>query len=74
MGVTAFQAYMGMASLFIINDENEDKFKNYTGITDEIPIVIQDKRFDEQGRLVYSPTMMDIMMGYLGDKLQLTLH
>jgi suppressor of ftsI/bilirubin oxidase len=69
MGITALQAYMGIAGLFIVNDENEDRFKRGTGITDEVPILIQDKRFDEQGRLVYSPTMMDTMMGYLGNRI-----
>jgi len=71
MGITSFQAYMGLASLFLIEDENEDKFMSEYGISknEEIPLIIQDKRVNEYGKIVYEPTQMDWMMGFLGDKI-----
>ena len=69
-GLTAKQAYMGLASFFIVRDAEEEAFaKEFDlrlGETD-IPIVIQDKRLTHDGRLDYSPSRDDLMMGYLGD-------
>jgi FtsP/CotA-like multicopper oxidase with cupredoxin domain len=36
---------------------------------DDLPIMLQDKRFGRNGELVYAPTMMDIMHGFQGDTL-----
>jgi len=36
---------------------------------DDLPIVLQDKRFGRNGELVYAPSMMDIMHGFQGDTL-----
>ena len=36
------------------------------GVTD-LPLVIQDKQFDAQGKLVYRPNAHESMMGWLGD-------
>jgi FtsP/CotA-like multicopper oxidase with cupredoxin domain len=36
---------------------------------DDLPLVLQDKRFDRGGELVYEPTMMDLMHGFRGDTL-----
>ena len=69
-GLTAKQAYMGLASFFIVRDDEEEAFAKELdlrlGETD-IPIVIQDKRLTHAGRLEYSPSKDDLMMGYLGD-------
>ena len=69
-GRTAKQAYMGLASFFIVRDSEEEAFAKELdlrlGETD-IPIVIQDKRLTQDGRLDYSPSKDDLMMGYLGD-------
>jgi len=69
-GLTAKQAYMGLASFFIVRDDEEETFaKEFDfrlGETD-IPLVIQDKRITHDGRLDYSPSKDDLMMGYLGD-------
>ena len=69
-GRTAKQAYMGLASFFIVRDDEEEAFAKELdlrlGETD-IPLVIQDKRLTGDGRLEYSPSRDDLMMGYLGD-------
>jgi len=49
------QTYNGLASMFIIDDENSDALplpKTY-GV-DDIPVIVQDRLFDNLGRLVYS--------------------
>jgi FtsP/CotA-like multicopper oxidase with cupredoxin domain len=54
MGKTGEQVYRGLAGLFIIEDENSDGLgipKEY-GV-DDIPLVVQDRLFDEKGQLVY---------------------
>jgi FtsP/CotA-like multicopper oxidase with cupredoxin domain len=64
---TAKQAYMGLAGMFIINDPQEATLNLPSGER-EVPLVLGDKRFNADASLNYSPTMMDIMTGYLGDK------
>ena len=68
--LTAEQAYNGLASFFLVEDDDQ---RNLTkaldlqlGVTD-LPLVIQDKQFDAQGKLLYKPSMHDAMMGWLGD-------
>ena len=54
-GKTGEQVYRGLAGLIIIDDELADSLplpRRY-GV-DDLPIVIQDRTFDEQGGLVYS--------------------
>ncbi len=65
---TARQAYMGLAGMFIVNDPQEAALNLPSG-EQEIPLVLSDKRFKSDGSLNYNPTMMDIMTGYLGDKI-----
>ena len=68
--LTALQAYGGLASFFIVEDDDEQQLASALdlklGETD-LPLVIQDKRFNDAGKLVYQPSMMERMMGYLGD-------
>ena len=66
-GKTGEQTYRGLAGLIIIDDEMADSLplpRRY-GV-DDLPIVIQDRTFDEQGRLVYSLHDAD-EDGWLGD-------
>ena len=68
-GKTGEQTYRGLAGLIIIDDEVADSLplpRRY-GV-DDLPIVIQDRTFDEQGRLVYSLHDAD-EDGWLGDTL-----
>ena len=68
--LTAKQAYGGLASFFIVEDDDELQLARALdlklGETD-LPLVIQDKRFNAAGELVYQPSPMEKMMGYLGD-------
>ena len=66
-GKTGEQVYRGLAGLIIIDDELADSLplpRRY-GV-DDLPIVIQDRTFDKQGRLVYSLHDAD-EDGWLGD-------
>ncbi len=54
-GRTGHQVYHGLAGMIIIDDELSDSMdlpRRY-GV-DDLPIIIQDRTFDAQGRLVYS--------------------
>ena len=68
--LTAKQAYGGLASFFIVEDDDDLRLASALdlklGETD-LPLVIQDKRFNAAGELVYQPTSIEKMMGYLGD-------
>ncbi|MBI5473566.1 MAG: multicopper oxidase domain-containing protein [Ignavibacteriae bacterium] len=64
--LTAEQVYKGFAGLFIIDDDNEIPLGLPRGDFD-IPLVIQDRRSASQPQFTYSPTMIDVMNGYLGD-------
>jgi blue copper oxidase len=68
--LTAKQAYNGLASFFLVDDDDQRKLAKaldlQLGVTD-LPLVIQDKRFDAQGKLLYQPNAHDSMMGWLGD-------
>ncbi len=68
MGKTAEHVYKGLAGLIIVEDDESrtlDLPKRY-GI-DDIPLVLQDRRFDSAGQIDYSPSRMEIMRGYIGD-------
>ena len=68
--LTAEQAYNGLASFFLVEDDDQRRLAKTLdlrlGETD-LPLVIQDKRFDAQGKLLYRPNAHDVMMGWLGD-------
>jgi FtsP/CotA-like multicopper oxidase with cupredoxin domain len=66
--ITASQVYHGLAGAILVNDPEEQKL----GLPDgeyEIPIVIQDRLFDDNNQLVYASHMRDRMMGFYGDKI-----
>ncbi len=69
-GTSARQTYSGLAGFFIVEDEKERRLSKALdlelGETD-IPLLIQDKMFDEAGNFVYAPEPMDEEMGYEGD-------
>jgi FtsP/CotA-like multicopper oxidase with cupredoxin domain len=60
------ELYFGMAGGIVVNDEEEARLGLPSGEY-EIPVVIQDRRFDAQNQLVYGATMHDRMMGFYGD-------
>jgi len=65
---TAKQAYFGLASFFIVEDDDEVALREaldlQLGVTD-LPVVIQDKRLNQAGEFIYSPNPMEKMMGFL---------
>jgi blue copper oxidase len=68
--LTAKQAYSGLASFFLVEDDDQRRLTKTLdlklGETD-LPVVIQDKQFDADGKLRYQPNMHESMMGWLGD-------
>ncbi len=69
-GKTAPQVYSGLAGMMIVSDgADRDRGLPATYGVDDLPIVLQDKRFGRNGEVVYQPDMMDIMHGFQGDTL-----
>ncbi len=54
-GNSGHQVYRGLAGMIIIDDETSDSMElpRRYGV-DDLPVIIQDRTFDAQGRLVYS--------------------
>ncbi len=61
-GATAKQVYFGLAGAVIVNDDEEAALDLPSGEY-EVPLIIQDKQFDSDNQLVYSPTMHQRMVG-----------
>ena len=69
-GNTAKQVYGGLAGMMIVSDGGDsDRGLPETYGVDDIPLVLQDKRFGRNGALVYEPNMMDLMHGFQGETL-----
>jgi FtsP/CotA-like multicopper oxidase with cupredoxin domain len=60
------ELYHGLAGGLVVNDEEEAKLGLPSGEY-EIPVVLQDRRFDARNQLVWSDSMHDQMMGFYGD-------
>ena len=63
---TAKQVYHGLAGALFVHDEEEAALE-LPGGEFEIPIVIQDRLFDEHNQLIYVRNMHDRMTGFYGD-------
>jgi FtsP/CotA-like multicopper oxidase with cupredoxin domain len=70
---TGFQAYAGLAGLFLVSDEEESAAKLPSGEFD-VPLVIQDRTFNTANELVYMTSPMDQMSGVLGDRILVNGH
>ncbi|WP_431063986.1 multicopper oxidase family protein [Methylotuvimicrobium sp.] len=66
--VTGDQVYFGLAGLIQVTDEAEKALGLPSGEYD-VPLVLQDRRFDAKNQLRYVRGMHDKMMGFLGDKI-----
>ena len=67
---TGEQVYRGLAGMIIIDDEesgNLDIPSNY-GV-DDIPLIVQDRRFNEDGSFRYVGMHRDVMTGVFGDRI-----
>lgn len=68
MGRTGEQVLMGLAGLFLIDDDESNSLRlpSEYGV-DDIPLIIQDRRFKPNGSFEYLSSMHDTMMGFKGD-------
>lgn len=64
--LTAEQVYRGLAGLITVTDSEEQKLDLPSGEFD-LPLVIQDRRFDDKNQLQYAHMMHERMEGFLGD-------
>ena len=65
---TGEQVLRGLAGLFLIDDDESRSLNlpSEYGV-DDIPLVLQDRRFNRDGGFEYLSTMGDVEMGYEGD-------
>jgi len=64
---TSEQVMMGLAGLMYVWDEEEEKvIPGASSGVNDIPIVIQDRSFDQNNQIFYQPNMM---WGFLGDRI-----
>jgi blue copper oxidase len=74
--LTGKQVYLGLAGLFIVEDDEELALQKALdlrlGETD-IPLVLQDRRFDDDGQLAYKPTGDEQLHGHLGAEILVNL-
>lgn len=70
------QAYHGLASLLFVEDDDEAVLRKELALAlgeSEIPLVLQDKEFDAQGRLQYAPSAAQSFGGWVGSRLMVNL-
>ncbi len=67
---TGEQVYRGQAGMFILDDENSEQLglPSEYGV-DDIPLIIQDRKFNSDGSFQYLGSMRDRVMGMKGDTL-----
>ncbi len=63
---TATQVYRGLAGGILVNDDEEERLGLPAGEF-EIPIVLQDRSFDDDNQLIYGADMHSRMIGFHGD-------
>lgn len=66
--LTGKQVTQGLSGLFIV-ESPEEKALNLPSGNFEVPLVIQDKRLNTDGTIKYSPTMTEVMTGYMGENI-----
>lgn len=70
---TASQVYHGLAGAILVNDAEERRLDLPNGEY-EVPIVIQDRRFNDNNQFSYVQHMRDRMMGFYGDRILVNGH
>ena len=65
-GSTGPQVYGGLAGLFLVSD-NEEQAAGLPAGEYDIPLVIQDRAFNNSNQLIYLSHHMEQMNGFLGD-------
>jgi FtsP/CotA-like multicopper oxidase with cupredoxin domain len=74
--LTGRQVYLGLAGLFIVEDDEELALQQALDLHlggSDIPLVLQDRRFDEAGQLVFAPTAAERLSGHLGSDVLVNL-
>lgn len=67
-GDTARQVYFGLAGLLLISDGTAERLNlPRTYGVDDLPLILQDRWFDESGQLIYDTSPMATMQGVRGD-------
>jgi suppressor of ftsI/bilirubin oxidase len=68
--LTGRQTYLGLAGFFLVEDEDEERLQQaldlQLGATD-VPLLIQDRRFNGEGQPIYAPDEAERAHGFLGD-------
>lgn len=69
-GSTARHVYSGLAGVIHHTDGRDDQrgLPSTYGV-DDLTLVIQDRRFDSSGRMVYNPDTTDILNGFQGERI-----
>ena len=74
--ITGEQVYKGLAGLLIVKDDDEEKLARAldlaVGVTD-IPLVIQDRSFNFEGKLEYKLWRDQMFAGFLGEEILVNL-
>lgn len=68
MGVAGENVYRGMAGFYLIRDPDEDALRLPRGARD-VPLLIQDRLFEDDGSLSYAIDAGTIFSGHLGNAL-----
>jgi blue copper oxidase len=74
--LTGKQVYQGLAGLFIVEDDEEIALRKALdlelGDTD-LPLVLQDRRLDDNGQPVFNPTTEEQLHGHVGTEVLVNL-
>lgn len=69
-GQTGRQVAMGLSGLVLIDDVDSGRLRLPAQWgTDDVPLIIQDKRFNAQGQIDYQLDLMSAAVGWFGDTL-----
>ena len=74
--LTGKQVYHGLAGLFIVEDDEEVALQKALDLkfgVNDVPLVIQDRRFDDGGGLVFKPSREERFQGHLGNEILVNL-
>ncbi len=75
-GLTGKQVYLGMAGLFIVEDDEERALQAALdlkfGVTD-VPLILQDRRINSSGGFEYEPSREEIEAGLVGESVLVNL-
>jgi len=67
---TGEQVYRGLAGLIILDDDESESLEIPSSYgVDDIPLIVQDRRFNEDGSFRYAGMMRDVMLGVFGDRI-----